>query len=86
MGLSINAFVRMRLSRHSTDVLERFSFAIIEMDEVMELYLMADFDYVLRVMMHDNDDLQQLVTAHLSRIGGVSQVKTTLFCASSAPR
>ncbi|WP_370209101.1 Lrp/AsnC family transcriptional regulator [Pararhodobacter marinus] len=78
LGLGINAFVRVRLSRHSTDVLERFSSAINDMDEVMELYLMSDFDYVLRVMMHDIDELEQFVTAHLSRIEGVTQVKTDI--------
>ncbi|WP_334192684.1 Lrp/AsnC family transcriptional regulator [Pararhodobacter sp.] len=78
LGLSVNAFVRVRLSRHNTDAVERFAAAISDMDEVMELYLMSDFDYVLRVMMRDIDELERFATARVSRIEGVVQVKTDI--------
>ncbi len=78
LGLSVNAFVRVRLSRHNTDVVERFAAMVSDMDEVMELYLMSDFDYVLRVMMRDIDELERFATTRISRIEGVVQVKTDI--------
>lgn len=78
LGLSVNAFVRVRLSRHNAEVCERFSTIVSDLDEVMELYLMSDFDYVLRVMMRDIDELERFASTRIARIDGVVQVKTDI--------
>ena len=50
IGLGLTVFVEIETGDHSKDWLERFSKAIVEMPEIMEIYRMAgDVDYMLRI-------------------------------------
>ncbi len=50
IGLGLTVFVEIETGDHSKDWLERFSKAIAEMPEIMEIYRMAgDVDYMLRI-------------------------------------
>ena len=50
IGLGLTAFVEIETGDHSKEWLERFSKAIAQMPEIMEIYRMAgDVDYMLRI-------------------------------------
>jgi Lrp/AsnC family transcriptional regulator len=50
IGLGLTVFVEIETGDHSKDWLERFSSAIAQMPEIMEIYRMAgDVDYMLRI-------------------------------------
>ena len=50
IGLGLTVFVEIETADHSQEWLERFRTAIIEIQEVMEVYRMAgDVDYMLRI-------------------------------------
>lgn len=50
VGLGLTVFVEIETGDHSKEWLDRFSSAISEMSEVMEIYRMAgDVDYLMRI-------------------------------------
>ena len=50
IGLGLTVFVEIETGDHSKDWLERFSKAIAQMPEIMEIYRMAgDVDYMLQI-------------------------------------
>jgi Lrp/AsnC family transcriptional regulator len=50
IGLGLTVFVEIESGDHSKEWLDRFSAAVTEMPEVMEIYRMAgDVDYLLRI-------------------------------------
>ena len=67
IGLGLTVFVEIETGDHSKEWLDRFSSAIKEMPEVMEIYRMAgDVDYMLRITvpnMSAVDDFYQRLIA-----------------------
>ncbi len=54
LNCGVTVFVRLRTSQHSHDWLEKFSVAVLRMDEVVEFYRMSgDIDYLLRIVVSD---------------------------------
>ena len=78
VGLSVNAFVRIRLERQDDSQLSRFESAISQFPEVMECYLMSgEADYQLRVLVRSLGEFEDFLRYKLTRISGVSQVTTS---------
>ena len=78
VGLSVSAFVRVRLHRQDDRHLAAFETAVQAMPEVMECYLMTgDADYQLRVLVSSLDEFENFLRAKLTRIEGVSGVTTS---------
>lgn len=79
LGLGVTAFIQVRLEKQVQNSLDNFTRAIDRMEQVMECYLMTgDSDYLLRVMASDIEDLEDLIVNKLSRISGVSSIKSNL--------
>ena len=77
-GLPITAFVRVRLDRHSKDVVEGFEKQVREMDKVLDCYVMTgDADYLLRVLVASLQEYEQFVRSHLHRIQGIAAIDTS---------
>lgn len=54
VNLGVTVFVAIRTDRHDVDWLDKFSSAVKEFQEVIEIYRMAgDIDYLLRVVVPD---------------------------------
>lgn len=54
VGVGLSVFVAIEAGAHTSEWLERFTAAVADMPEVMELYRMAgDIDYMLRVAVAD---------------------------------
>lgn len=78
VGLSVTAFIRVRLDRQDDRHLAVFENAVTEFPEVMECYLMTgDADYQLRVLVASLDAFENFLRAKLTRIEGVSEVTTS---------
>jgi Lrp/AsnC family transcriptional regulator, leucine-responsive regulatory protein len=78
LGLHINVFIQVSLEKQAEDALLRFEEAIGERPEVMECYLMTgDADYLLRVMMPDIHALQRFIVERLTKIPGVSNIRSS---------
>jgi Lrp/AsnC family transcriptional regulator, leucine-responsive regulatory protein len=79
LGLSVTAFIHIKLEKQVQLSLDNFTRAIDRISQVMECYLMTgDSDYLLRVMVPDIEDLEDLIVNKLSRIPGVSSIKSNL--------
>ncbi len=78
MGLSVSAFIRIRLDRQDDRHLVAFENAVTEFPEVMECYLMTgDADYQLRVLVASLDAYETFLRTKLTKIEGVSEVTTS---------
>ncbi len=78
LGLSVTAFVRVRLDRQQDRVLEAFETAVAAFPEVMECYLMTgEADYQLRVLVPSLAAFEDFLRQKLTRIAGVGQVTTS---------
>ena len=77
-GLSVTAFVRVRLDQQDDNHLATFEGAVIEFPEVMECYLMSgDADYQLRVLVESLSQFENFLRYKLTPVPGVSQVTTS---------
>lgn len=78
VGLSVTAFVRVRLDQQDDRHLALFEEAVASFPEVMECYLMTgDADYQLRILVRSLGAFEDFLRQKLTRIEGVSQVTTS---------
>ncbi len=78
VDLAISVFVQVTLERQTEPSLEIFEERITARPEVMECYLMTgDADYLLRVVVADVTAYEQFLKNHLTRIPGVSSIKSS---------
>jgi len=78
IGLSVSAFVRIRLDQQDDSHLALFEAAVAGFPEVMECYLMTgEADYQLRVLVGSLGEFEDFLRHKLTRIKGVSQVTTS---------
>ena len=77
-GLSVTAFVRVRLDQQDDNHLATFEEAVMGFPEVMECYLMSgDADYQLRVLVESLSKFENFLRYKLTPVPGVSQVTTS---------
>lgn len=78
IGLSVTAFVRVRLDQQDDRHLALFEKAVASFPEVMECYLMTgEADYQLRVLVGSLGEFEDFLRHKLTRIHGVAQVTTS---------
>lgn len=78
VGLPVSVVVSVTLERQSESALEIFEKAVLERPEVLECYLMTgNADYLLRVVVPDLAAYERFVMAHLTRVPGVSSIKSS---------
>lgn len=78
LGLSVSAFVRVRLGQQDDHHLATFEAAITDMPEVMECYLMTgECDYQLRIQAPSLADFEDFLRHKLTRIPGISGVTSS---------
>jgi Lrp/AsnC family transcriptional regulator len=69
VNVGVTVFVAIRTSEHDLDWLERFSRAVAEIPEVVEMYRMSgDIDYMLRVQVPDIAGYDAVYKRIISRI------------------
>jgi Lrp/AsnC family leucine-responsive transcriptional regulator len=78
IGLSVTAFVRIRLDQQDDRHLAAFESAIAGFPEVMECYLMSgEADYQLRVLVGSLTEFETFLRHKLTGIKGVAKVTTS---------
>ena len=78
VGLGVSVFIQISLERQVEAALGNFQQAMQELNEVMECYLMTgDADYLLRVVVRDVQELEIFIVNKLSRIEGVSSIRSS---------
>ena len=78
VGLSVTAFVRVRLDQQDDRHLAEFEAAVADFPEVMECYLMTgEADYQLRVLVASLGRFEDFLRHRLTRVKGVANVTTS---------
>jgi len=79
VGQGLQAFVEVRLDRQTRASVDKFEAEILKLPQVLECYLMAgDWDYVLRVVVHDLEEFRDFHMNFLAKIPGVGNVKSNI--------
>lgn len=77
IGIPGNVFVRVTLEGQKQEILQKFERAVVNIDEIMECYLMSgDADYVMRVICRGNDDYKKVHTK-ITNLPGVLRVHSS---------
>jgi len=78
LGLTMEVFVDITLASQSEEALEAFERAVDRYDEILECWLTSgDHDYHLRVAARDMADFDRIHRSCLSRLPGVSAMRST---------
>jgi Lrp/AsnC family transcriptional regulator, leucine-responsive regulatory protein len=79
LGLDLLALVQISMDKHTPERFESFESQVAACPEVLECYLITgqSADYVLKVIVRDMEDYQQLLLGTLTRIEGVSGVHSS---------
>lgn len=78
VGLSVTAFVRVRLDQQDDRHLAEFEAAVADFPEVMECYLMTgEADYQLRVLVSSLGAFEDFLRYRLTRVKVVANVTTS---------
>ncbi|MDE3072009.1 MAG: Lrp/AsnC family transcriptional regulator [Pseudomonadota bacterium] len=78
VGLGLQAFVRVQLSKHESAAIESFVDRVNGWDEVVACYaLTGDMDYLLHVHVADLQDFSRFLLDHLLNAAGVADVNSS---------
>ena len=79
VGLDLLCFVHIMLAHHRPDAIKRFPDRIKKMPEVLEChFLTGEFDYLLKVVVADHDELQKFLFEKLLKVSGVDRTRTSI--------
>jgi Lrp/AsnC family leucine-responsive transcriptional regulator len=79
LGLTVQAFVQVRLERHTDDNVEQFHRALGSLDEVVGCYATTGaHDFMLQVVAQDLEAFGNIVLKKLLKIQGVRDVQSSL--------
>ncbi len=78
VGLGVSVFIHVTLERQVERALESFEARMHAFPEVMECYLMTgDSDYLVRILVRDNSEVERFIVQKLSTIQGVANIKSS---------
>ena len=79
MGYDMLCFVRVSLQLHDIDQVNGFREAVQLMPEILECHhVTGDYDYILKVVAHNTQDLEDFLINQLTPIPGVARIYTSL--------
>jgi Lrp/AsnC family leucine-responsive transcriptional regulator len=86
VGLSITAFVRLKLASHSAEVVRAVEDELRAVTEVIEAYLLAgDHDYLVKIVAASFDEYERLVRDRLRTIPALASIETTFAYGVTKP-
>ena len=78
VGLTITAFVRLKLGSHTTDAVEAVESRLREIPEVVEAFVLAgDYDYMLKIVTGSFAAYEALLRDSVREIPGLFSIDTT---------
>lgn len=79
VGYDMLCFIHVNLQLHQPEQVENFRQVIQQMPEVLECHhLTGDHDYLLKVVVHNRQDLERFVVKRLTPIPGIARIHTSL--------
>lgn len=79
LGFEMLCLISIRMERHQRADIERLRAAVLDMPEVLECHhLTGEFDYQLKVVVHNRKELERFVVDRLSTIQGLAHIRTSL--------
>ncbi len=79
MGFDMVCFINVSLQLHQYEAIERFKELVQDMPEVLECHhITGEFDYLLKAVFRNRDELQEFVVNKLTPIPGMAQINTSL--------
>ncbi|MCJ8332779.1 MAG: Lrp/AsnC family transcriptional regulator [Epibacterium sp.] len=77
-GLTLVAFVQVRLERHNEDTVRNFENSIANFDEVLECFMLTGgTDYLLKVVVSGLDTYEHFIRNRLHSVGGIGSIDTS---------
>lgn len=77
-GLPVTVFVRVKLEKHTEDIVRHFEKRILGIEQVLECHVMTgQSDYLLKVAARDLSDYENFVRRHLHPIGSIASIDTS---------
>ncbi|MCU0498130.1 MAG: Lrp/AsnC family transcriptional regulator [Anaerolineae bacterium] len=77
LGYDMVCFITVSLQIHQPDEVSRFRAAIKQMPEVLECYhVTGDYDYILKVVVHNRQELQLFLMDRLTPLPCVGRIQT----------
>ncbi len=81
-GYDLLCFIQVSMQVHELAQVERFREAVRQMPEVLECHhITGEFDYLLKVVLHNRKDLERFVVDKLTPTLGVGRIHTSLALA-----
>jgi len=81
-GYDLLCFIHISLQMHQVTQVEKFREATRKMPEVLECHhITGEYDYLLKVVLHNRKDLERFVVGKLTPIPGVARIHTSLVLA-----
>lgn len=78
-GYDMLCFVHVRLQLHDTAQVTGFHQAVQQMPEVLECHFVTgDYDYLLKIVAHNSEGLENFLVNRLTPIPGIAQIHTSL--------
>ncbi len=79
MGFDLLCLVHVNLQLHQPGHVESFRAAVRDMPEVLECHhVTGEFDYLLKVVSRNREDLERFVVGRLTPIPGVARIHTSV--------
>ena len=79
LGYEMLCLISIRMERHQRPDIERVREAVGQMPEVLECHhLTGEFDYQLKVVVHNRKELERFVVDRLTTIPGIALIRTSL--------
>ncbi len=79
IGFDMVCFINVSLQLHQYEAIERFKELVQDMPEVLECHhITGEFDYLLKAVFRNRDELQDFVVNKLTPIPGMAQINTSL--------
>lgn len=82
MGYDMLCFISVAMQVHRPEQIDAFRQHMQDMDEVLECFqVTGEYDYILKVIIRNRNDLQEFLVNRLTPIPGVARINTSLALA-----
>ena len=79
IGYDLLCFIQISLMVHQFDQVQLFRNTVEALPEVLECHhITGEYDYLLKVVLHNRADLERFVVNQLTPLNGVSRIHTSL--------
>ncbi len=79
LGLDLLCFAQVTLAHHQPECVGQFCDRVKELSEVLECHhLSGEYDYLLKVVVNDRQQLEKFLSEKMTRIPGVDRIRTSI--------